>query len=834
MSHVGRRRHRSRCATLVVAGTVAAGVGGYLNITPSLRWFVARAEPDAGQRRGAGTIVRRQTALLLATWGAGGAALILVNLSAGAGPAILIGVAVLLGGMSTVSTSLLFTQRISRPIVAAATGNDVDSRVTAPGIASRLVMMWLFQQRRANCRDRRAHRVQDQRVVHPATASLDVPIVVLSVVSVLLGLRALILVARSIADPVRDVVDGMAEVEQGRIGRTIDVYEQSEIGRLQRGFNSMVKGLAERDRIRDLFGRHVGHAVVRLAMEGDDSLTGEVREVAILFIDLAGSTTLAATLSPPEVSDILNDFFQIVVPAVDDNAGVINQFQGDAALVVFGSDGAATAALATARALSADLRRLPVVDFGIGVSAGPVFAGNIRCREPLRVHGDRRSRQRGSAPCRLRQDHPRQGHGLRCGHLPRRRRRTRAVGHTRVDGPARTGRSHPGVDPPRPRGREWPTMTTVEPFRIAVPDDVLADLRRRLADTRWPEAECVDDWSQGIPLAYTRELATYWGNDYDWRPREAALNRFDQFTTEIDGLPIHFIHQRSHHPDALALVITHGWPGSIVEFQKVIAPLTDPTAHGGSAQDAFHVVCPSLPGYGFSGKPTATGWNTERIARAWDTLMVRLGYDRYGAQGGDWGAAVTTDIGRNVGRCVGIHTNMPIGRPPASARENPTDEEKAALEALTYYRDVDSGYFKQQATRPQTLGYGLVDSPAAQLAWIIEKFWSWTDCDGHPENALTRDELLDNVTLYWVTATGASSARLYWESMAAVGSGGRVELPTGVASFPKEISRPPRAWCEANYNITHWTTMPRGGHFAAFEQPELWVDDVRAFFATVR
>lgn len=290
-------------------------------------------------------------------------------------------------------------------------------------------------------------------------------------------------------------------------------------------------------------------------------------------------------------------------------------------------------------------------------------------------------------------------------------------------------------------------MTTVEPFRIAVPDDVLADLRRRLADTRWPEAECVDDWSQGIPLAYTRELATYWGNDYDWRPREAALNRFDQFTTEIDGLPIHFIHQRSHHPDALALVITHGWPGSIVEFQKVIAPLTDPTAHGGSAQDAFHVVCPSLPGYGFSGKPTATGWNTDRIARAWDTLMVRLGYDRYGAQGGDWGAAVTTDIGRNVGHCVGIHTNMPIGRPPASARENPTDEEKAALEALTYYRDVDSGYFKQQATRPQTLGYGLVDSPAAQLAWIIEKFWSWTDCDGHPENALTRDELLDNVTL---------------------------------------------------------------------------------------
>ncbi|MCW2553208.1 MAG: conserved hypothetical hydrolase [Mycobacterium sp.] len=377
-------------------------------------------------------------------------------------------------------------------------------------------------------------------------------------------------------------------------------------------------------------------------------------------------------------------------------------------------------------------------------------------------------------------------------------------------------------------------MPTIDPFRIAVPDDVLTDLRRRLTDTRWPEAECVADWSQGIPLAYTRELATYWADDYDWRSREAALNRFDQFTTEIDGLPIHFIHQRSRHPDAFPLVITHGWPGSIVEFQKVIAPLTDPTAHGGRAEDAFHVVCPSLPGYGFSGKPAATGWNTDRIARAWETLMVRLGYDRYGAQGGDWGAAVTTDIGRNVGHCVGIHTNMPIGRPPASALENPTDEERTALAALKYYRDVDSGYYKQQATRPQTVGYGLVDSPAAQLAWIIEKFWSWTDCDGQLENTLTRDELLDNVTLYWVTATGASSARLYWESMAAFGSGGRVELPTGVASFPKEISRPPRAWCEPNYHITHWTTMPRGGHFAAFEQPDLYVQDVRTFFATVR
>ena len=377
-------------------------------------------------------------------------------------------------------------------------------------------------------------------------------------------------------------------------------------------------------------------------------------------------------------------------------------------------------------------------------------------------------------------------------------------------------------------------MTEVQPFRIAVPDDVLADLRRRLAATRWPEPECVDDWSQGMPLSYTRELAAYWAEGYDWRARESALNRFDQFTTEIEGLDIHFIHQRSPHADAFPLIITHGWPGSVVEFQKVIEPLTDPTAHGGRAEDAFHVVCPSLPGYGFSGKPSATGWNVGKIADAWETLMVRLGYERYGAQGGDWGAAVTTQIGRNRGHCVAIHTNMPIALPPAGALDNPTDEDQRALAALDYYRRWDSGYAKQQSTRPQTLGYGLVDSPVAQLAWIIEKFWSWTDCDGRPENALTRDELLDNVMVYWVTGTGASSARLYWESLGAFRPDDRVEVPTGVAAFPKEIGRSPRHWCEANYQITRWTTMSRGGHFAAFEQPDLFVDDVRAFFATVR
>jgi epoxide hydrolase len=396
-------------------------------------------------------------------------------------------------------------------------------------------------------------------------------------------------------------------------------------------------------------------------------------------------------------------------------------------------------------------------------------------------------------------------------------------------------------------------MTSVAPFRIAVPDADLADLRDRLARTRWPEAETVDDWSQGVPLAYIRDLADYWCNSYDWRAREAALNRFDHFTTEIDGLSIHFIHQRSSREDAFPLIITHGWPGSIVEFHKVIEPLTDA---------GFDVVCPSLPGYGFSGKPSGPGWGVDRIATAWDALMVRLGYDRYGAQGGDWGAAVTTQIGRNaghrsgpggdighrsgpggdighrsgpggdIGHCVGIHTNMPIGRVPKEVKD-PTEEERLALAQAEKRRKYDTGYFEEQATRPQTLGYGLTDSPVGQLAWIVEKFWAWTDCDGHPENALTRDEMLDNVTLYWVTASAASSARLYWESRRAR-SDGRVTLPTGVASFPKEIIKLPRHWCEDTYHITHWTDMPRGGHFAAFEQPDLFVEDVRKFFDTVR
>ncbi|MCP1842935.1 pimeloyl-ACP methyl ester carboxylesterase [Bradyrhizobium sp. USDA 4524] len=379
-------------------------------------------------------------------------------------------------------------------------------------------------------------------------------------------------------------------------------------------------------------------------------------------------------------------------------------------------------------------------------------------------------------------------------------------------------------------------MTAISPFRIAVSDDVLEDLRSRLRRSRWPEAELVDDWSQGAPLQWIKDICHYWTETYDWRQREARLNRFSQFTTEIDGLDIHFIHVRSKHPEARPLIITHGWPGSVVEFHKVIEPLTDPTAHGGRAADAFHVVCPSLPGFGFSAKPIATGWGVDRIATAWAVLMLRLGYASYFAQGGDWGSAVTTAIGgQDAAHCAGIHITLAMSTWP-NVEGQPTPEETRALNGIKYYADWDSGYSKQQSTRPQTLGYGLTDSPCGQAAWILEKFWAWTDCDGHPENILSRDELLDNVMLYWVTATAASSARLYWESF---GPGKRtphkVGVPTGVAVFPKEIVTPVRKWMETNFtNIQHWSEMPKGGHFSAFEQPELFVGEVREFFGKLR
>ena len=375
---------------------------------------------------------------------------------------------------------------------------------------------------------------------------------------------------------------------------------------------------------------------------------------------------------------------------------------------------------------------------------------------------------------------------------------------------------------------------TVRPFRIDVADEVLEDLGRRLANTRWPEAEPVDDWSQGAPLAWIQDMCHYWGNRYDWREREALLNRFDQFVTTIDGIDIHFIHQRSPHPEARPLLITHGWPGSIVEFHKVIEPLTNPTAHGGEASDAFHVICPSLPGFGFSGKPTTTGWGVGRIADAWATLMARLGYHHYFAQGGDWGSAVTRSIGgQDPQHCAAIHITLAMGTRPRLDGE-PTEEEQRAIRGAEYYQAWDSGYSKQQATRPQTVGYGLADSPAGQAAWILEKFWAWTDCDGHPENVLDRDEPLDNVMFYWATNSATSSARIYWESFAKPRPV-NLSVPVGVTVYPKEIVPPVRAWMEADYpNIVHWAEQPKGGHFAAFEQPALFVDDIRTCFRQFR
>ncbi len=376
----------------------------------------------------------------------------------------------------------------------------------------------------------------------------------------------------------------------------------------------------------------------------------------------------------------------------------------------------------------------------------------------------------------------------------------------------------------------------IEPFRIAATDAQLDDLRRRLANTRWPERECVDDWTQGIPLAYVQELCRYWLEKYDWRAREARLNRFAQFRTTIDGLGIHFVHARSPHPNAMPLVITHGWPGSIVEFDKVIEPLTNPTAFGGDAADAFHVVAPTLPGYGFSDKPSRTGWNVQRIARAWAELMPRLGYQRYAAQGGDWGAAVTMYIGvQDPANCLGIHMNLVLAMPDGAATDL-TEKEKSALEGMAYYRDWDSGYSKQQSTRPQTLGYGLTDSPAGQAAWIVEKFQSWTDCNGHPENVLTRDELLDNVMLYWLPATAASSARLYWESFRdAFARRDAVSVPVGCSVFPREIFRTSERWAKKRFpTLFYFNELNKGGHFAAMEQPELYIGEVRKCFRRLR
>jgi pimeloyl-ACP methyl ester carboxylesterase len=390
--------------------------------------------------------------------------------------------------------------------------------------------------------------------------------------------------------------------------------------------------------------------------------------------------------------------------------------------------------------------------------------------------------------------------------------------------------------------------TEIRPFRVDMPDDAMADLRRRIAATRWPTKELVADRSQGVQLATIQELARYWTADHDWRACEARLNALPQFKTEIDGVGIHFIHVRSRHEGALPLIITHGWPGSVIEMLGVAGPLTDPTAHGGSAEDAFHLVIPSLPGYGFSDEPTSVGWDPGRTARAWAELMRRLGYTRYVAQGGDQGAAVTDAMGGQAPEgLLGIHLNF-LRQALGNVSGMPVDseEERAALAAINTFRTSGSGYFLEQATRPQTIGYALLDSPVALAGWMLDhdtdSYYkiSRAFLDGQPTGNLTRDHILDNITLYWLTGTGASAARSYWEGgQAAAHAAGQappeVSLPVAFTVFPGEIFRAPRSWAEKLYpHVIYFHEAGSGGHFAAWEEPQLFSEELRAAFRTQR
>jgi pimeloyl-ACP methyl ester carboxylesterase len=392
-----------------------------------------------------------------------------------------------------------------------------------------------------------------------------------------------------------------------------------------------------------------------------------------------------------------------------------------------------------------------------------------------------------------------------------------------------------------------PGETEIRPFRADMPDEAIADLQRRIGAARLPSKELVADRSQGVQLATIRELARYWAGDYDWRACEASLNALPQFKTEIDGVDIHFIHVTSPHESALPLIITHGWPGSVIELLGVVGPLTDPAAHGGHAEDAFDLVIPSLPGYGFSAEPAETGWNPGRTARAWAELMHRLGYTRYAAQGGDLGAYVTDAIGRQAPEgLVGIHLNLLqtalVGPPPTE----PSEEERAALDAIATFRTSGTGYFIEQATRPQTIGYALTDSPLALAAWLLDHDTdayykiSAAFTGGRPSGGLTRDSVLDNITLYWLTGTGASAARAYWESgQAAAAAAGQsppqVSVPVGFTTFPGEIFRAPRAWVQKAYpTLTYFNEVGKGGHFAAWEEPELFATEIRAAFTSLR
>ncbi len=380
-------------------------------------------------------------------------------------------------------------------------------------------------------------------------------------------------------------------------------------------------------------------------------------------------------------------------------------------------------------------------------------------------------------------------------------------------------------------------VPAIRPFRIAVPDAALRDLKGRLENARFPDEIPGTGWDYGTDLGYLKELVAYWRDRFDWRAQERRLNEWPQFVTTIDGVDVHFVHIRSRAPGALPLAVTHGWPGSLVEFTKIMGPLTDPEAHGGRAEDAFHVVAISLPGFGFSGKPADRGYSPERMGRIIATLMARLGYDRYGLQGGDWGGIISRLVALNDAEHVaGLHLNFCLAGPPPGA--NPNEGVPAAelerYRARQAYMENERAYQQIQGSKPQTLGFALDDSPVGLAAWIVEKFHGWSDCGGDLETCFTKDELLTNITLYWLTRTATSSARIYYESRNAKPNPGRVTVPTGCALFPKEISVPPRKWVEARYNLVHWTDMPRGGHFAALEQPQLLVEDVRAFFRRVR
>ena len=379
----------------------------------------------------------------------------------------------------------------------------------------------------------------------------------------------------------------------------------------------------------------------------------------------------------------------------------------------------------------------------------------------------------------------------------------------------------------------------VRAFTIRIPDTVLSDLKARLATARLPEPLQGDGWTHGTDIGYLRQLVAYWRNRFDWRAQERRLNQFEQFTTTIDGLTVHFVHHRSKNPNALPLLVTHGWPGSFVEFAKIIGPLTDPAAHGGTAADAFHVVMPSIPGFAFSQAPKEAGYDPARIAVLEAKLMARLGYTRYGVQGGDWGSIIGTQVAlADAPHVAGLHINMCFGAAPSGTDPNAglTEKEVERVKARQIFQTEETAYQAIQNTKPQTIGVALNDSPVGLAAWIVEKFRTWCDCDGNPESVFTKDELLTNITLYWVTQTAASSARIYYESRhtQSLTAGRRIEVPTACADFPKEIIWSPRRWLEGRYNITRWTEMPKGGHFAALEQPQLLVDDVRAFFRDLR